>query len=275
MDEGFSLLGLNQELCEETLDEGETQEVKHFVFEDLLDSQEKLKCKRLKVNDLFSTFVYLLEKRKDSFFSREEVKTLGCYLGYAGGTLYTFEDFNFKINSLEEFTLLTEAVEVTTGTTFHFELCNLCQLPTQLSGELELLLSIYSNSVRQIPPLTHFDQIADENREVLKMAVKGNSKAYEKLERELGEEEAERLVREFKVRPEQLFDTCILSQEDNYNVVGVVISVKEVELKKRKLQSIDLFAEEFELTVLTPVERNFKEGERVALNGKMFALAAV
>jgi hypothetical protein len=273
MDESFSILELPPQLCKKS--KGETVEVKHFVFEDLLDSQEKLICRHAEIDENFSTYLYLLEKKRDSFFSREEEKPLGCYLGYRAGVLYTFEDFNFKINSFDEFTLLSEAVEVTTGTSFFFELCNLCQLPHELSGEIELLLSIYSRKVKRIPPLTHFDQIADENREVLKMAVKGNPRAVEKLEREVGEEEAKRLIKEFKTRPEELFDTCILSSEGSYSVVGIVTALGTEEVEGRQLTVVDLFAEEFELRVLSPHVEPVKEGERVALSGKMFAVAMV
>ncbi len=274
MEESFSILGLKGESCQEAVEDGKEQLVKHFVFEDLLDTHEKLICYSRELGE-FSVFSYVLKKEKYSFFSREEEKELGCYLGYKGGSLYTFEDFNFKINSLEDFTLLTEAVEITSGISFYFELCNLCQLPEELKGELDLILTIYSKEVKRLPPLAKFDQVADENRELLKLAVKGNEKAVEKLEREVGEEEAQRLLTEFKRHPEELFDTCVLSSGNSYSVVGIVTAVKEVEFEGREFLSIDLFAEELEFTLLTGSKERPAEGERVAANGKMFGVAVV
>ncbi|WP_457680856.1 hypothetical protein [Thermovibrio sp.] len=273
MEDSFSILGLDREVCSETAQEGRKREIKYFVFEDLLDTNEKLICYS-KEEENFGVYSYHLLKRKSSLFSREEEKKLGCYLGYKGGTIYTFEDFNFKINSLEEFTLLTEAVEITTGISFFFELCNLCQLPEELKGEADIILSLFSREVKLLPPLTKFDQIADENRELLKLAVKGNEKAIEKLEREVGEEEARRLLREIKRNPQELFDTCIL-YDNSYFVVGIATSLKEVEFKGKKLYSIDIFAEELELTVLTPNKVGVSEGERLLVSGRMFGIAIV
>ena len=274
MEDSFSILGIERDACEEAINEGKEQEIKHFVFEDLLDTHEKLICYRLDLN-LFSVYSYILKKEKLSFFSREEEKELGCYLGYRGGTLYTFEDFNFKINSLDDFTLLTEAVEITSGVSFYFELCNLCQLPEELRGELEVILTLYSQDVRKLPPLTRFDQIADENREILKLAVKGNERAIEKLEREVGEEETKRLLSELKRHPEELFDTCVFPSGNSYFIVGIVTTVKKVEFNERELTSVDIFAEELEFTVLTSRAVDVSEGERLAVNGKMFGVAVV
>ena len=45
MDDSFSILGLTAEgFCEEAKERGKELEVKHFVFEDLLDTQERLVC---------------------------------------------------------------------------------------------------------------------------------------------------------------------------------------------------------------------------------------
>ena len=274
MDDSFSLLGINRELCHEVRESGTTTEVKHFVFEDLLDTSEKLVCYSKDLGEFYA-YNYVLTKEKSSFFSRRTEKELGCYLGYKRGSIYTFEDFNFKINSFDEFTLLTEAVEVTTGNSFYFELCNLCQLPEKLTGELDVALSIYSQNIRKIPPLTHFDQIADENKELLKLVLKGNSKAKEKLEAEVGELETKRLIEEFKSKPEELFDTCILYFGNSYTVIGITTTVNRVNLQDKELTQIDLFSEELELTVLTPQSLALSEGERVQLNGKMFGIAVV
>jgi len=276
MEDSFSILKLEREPCEEALERGREQEIKHFVFEDLLDTHEKLLCYSLELSREFSTFSYILKKEKHSFFSRDEERELGCYLGYKGGSLYTFEDFNFKIQSLEDFTLLTEAVEITSGVSFYFELCNLCQLPEKLTGEQEVILSLYSNQVKKLLPLQRFDQVADENREILKLAVKGNEKALEKLEREIGEEETRRLINELKKRPEELFDTCVFSSGNSYYVIGIVTAVKEVELGGRELLSIDIYAEELDFTVLTPADgQRPVEEERIAVNGKMFGMAVI
>ncbi len=274
MDDSFSLLGVDRELCQEAKESGTETPVKHFVFEDLLDTSEKLICYSKEAGE-FSVHSYVLVKEKLSFFSRREEKELGCYLGYKNGSVYTFEDFNFKINSFEEFTLLTEAVEVTTGNSFYFELCNLCQLPEKLTGELDIALSIYTQNIRKIPPLTHFDQIADENRELLKLVLKGNTKAKEKLETEVGESETKRLIEEFKSKPEELFDTCLLYHGNSYTVIGIITSIKEINIKNHALTSIDIFSEEIELTVLTHQKINLNEGERIELNGRMFGIAAV
>ncbi|SMO47911.1 hypothetical protein SAMN06269117_1064 [Balnearium lithotrophicum] len=274
MDDSFSLLGLDRELCERAVDEGEEVTVKHYVFDDLLDTSEKLTCSHLEVDENFSIFNYLLKKEKLSFFSRSEEIPLGCYVGYKNGSLFTFEDFNFKIQSLDEFTLLVEAIEVTTGKAFHFELCNLCQLPEKLSSEMDVALTIYSNRVKRLPPLSHFDQVADENRELLKLAIKGNEKAREKLERSLGEEETVRLLGEFSQKPEELFDTCILSDRENYTVIGIVTSVSEIGFEGKSLYSVDLFSEDLELKLLTP-EYPLSEGERFLAVGKMYGVATV
>ncbi len=274
MEDSFSILGLDRDICEEAVSEGKEQEIKHFVFEDLLDTHEKLICYSKDLTD-FSVYSYILRKEKFSLFSRQEERELGCYLGYRGGSLYTFEDFNFKINSLDEFTLLTEAVEVTSGISFYFELCNLCQLPEDLKGELEVILTLYGKEIKKLAPLTKLDQIADENRELLKLAVKGNEKAIEKLEREVGEEETRRLLSELKGHPEELLDTCVLPSLNQYFIVGIVTSVKKVQFRGRELLAIDLFSEELEFTVLTNQVVDVTEGDRVSVNGKMFAVAVV
>jgi len=274
MDDSFSLLGIDRDICQETKESGTESLVKHFVFEDLLDTSEKLICYSNEIGE-FSIFNYVLVKEKFSLFSKKEEQDLGCYLGYKNGSVYTFEDFNFKINSFEEFTLLTEAVEVTTGNSFFFELCNLCQLPEKLTGELDVALSIYTRSLRRLPPLTHFDQIADENRELLKLVLKGNNKAREKLESEVGEAETKRLIEEFKSKPEELFDTCILYLGNSYTVIGIVTSVKEIQFKEYSLTAVEIFSEEIELTVLTSQKINPKEGERIQLNGRMFGIAII
>ncbi len=274
MDDSFSLLGIERELCQEAKESGTETLVKHFVFEDLLDTSEKLICYSQEIGE-FSIYNYVLFTEKFSLFSKREEKDLGCYIGYKNGSVYTFEDFNFKINSFNEFTLLTEAVEITTGNSFYFELCNLCQLPEKLTGELDVALSIYTQNLKKLPPLTYFDQLADENRELLKLVLKGNNKAREKLETEVGEIETRRLIEEFKSKPEELFDTCLLYLGNNYTVIGIVTSTREITLKEHRLTSIDIFSEEIELTILTPQKINLMEGERVQLNGRMFGIAAV
>ncbi len=272
MEESFRELDLEGRICQEVKERGEESEIKHFVFEDLLDTNEKLLCYSLDLSP-FSVYFYLLKKEKSSLFSKEREKELGCYLGYRDGSLYTFEDLNFKIHSLEEFTLLTEAVEITTGVSFFFELCNLCKLPEKLPGELEVVLTLYSQRVSLLPPLVKFDQVADENKELLKLAVKGNEKAVEKLEREIGEEETKRLIKEVRKQPEELFDTCILSNGNAYSIVGIVTSVKKLSFQGKELTSIELFSEELEFTVLSPVEVKISEGERLKAHGKMFGIA--
>lgn len=274
MDDSFSLLGIDKEFCQEAKESGTESLVKHFVFEDLLDTSEKLICYSNEIGE-FSIYNYVLVKEKLSLFSKKKEQDLGCYLGYKNGSVYTFEDFNFKINSFEKFTLLTEAVEVTTGNSFFFELCNLCQLPEKLSGELDVALSIYTRNLKNLSPLIHFDQIADENRELLKLVLKGNNKAREKLESEIGETETKRLIEEFKSKPEELFDTCLLYLGNSYTVIGVVTSVKEARFKEYPLTLVEVFSEEIELTVLTSQKVNLTEGERIKLNGRMFGIAIV
>jgi hypothetical protein len=274
MDDSFSILGLSKEICEEATERGKKLRVKHFVFDDLLDTSENLACYVLDFEENFSVYNYVLEKEKLSFFSRSEFKELGCYLGYKKGTLFTFEDFNFKIQSLDEFTLLVEAIEVSHGVSFLFELCNLCQLPERIQGELDVRLSLYSNSVKVLSSPSKIDQFADENREILKLAVKGNEKAKEKIERELGKTETEKLLKEFYTKPEQLFDTCILSENQNYTIIGIVMSVNPVTLGEAKLLSVDLYAEDMEFSVLLNSQENLKEGSRIQVHGKMYGVVA-
>ena len=98
MDDSFSILGLSEEdFCFLTEERGQEVEITHFVFEDLLDSQEKLLCKKFEVDENFGVYFYLLSKESRSFFSKREDKSLGCYMAYKNGVVYTFEDFNFKI----------------------------------------------------------------------------------------------------------------------------------------------------------------------------------
>jgi len=272
MEESFQELGLKDNLCQEVKERGEETEIKHFVFEDLLDTNEKLLCYSLDLSP-FSVYSYSLKKERSSLFSKESEKELGCYLGYKEGSLYTFEDLNFKIHSLEEFTLLTEAVEITSGTNFFFELCNLCKLPEKLPGELEVVLTLYSKEVIPLAPLTRFDQVADENKELLKLAIKGNEKAIEKLEREIGEEETKRLIREVRKKPEELFDTCVISSGNDYCLVGIVTSVRKLSFEGKEFISVELFSEELEFTVLSPKKVKVSEGERIKAHGKMFGLA--
>jgi hypothetical protein len=275
MDDSFSILKIAEEPCEEAKERGKEVEVRHFVFEDLLDTQEKLLCNYLSVNDLFSVYHYVLRKDSRSLFSRREEFSLGCYLAYRGGSLFTFEDFNFKIQSLEEFSLLVEAVEVSSGNSFYFELCNLCELPEKTPHEQDVLLTLYATSVKNLPPPVHFDQIADENREILKLAVRGNEKATEKLERELGEKETERLLAEFRSHPEELFDTCILSTQNLYSIIGIVTSVREVTVFGKPLYSVGLLSEEMNLTVLAPISVKVADGDRIEVSGKMYGIAVL
>jgi hypothetical protein len=276
MDDSFSILDLTaEEPCEEAKEKGKEVEVRHFVFEDLLDTQERLVCSYLSINELFSIYHYVLKKDSRSLFSRREELSLGCYLAYRGGSLFTFEDFNFKIQSLEEFSLLVEAVEVSSGNSFYFELCNLCELPEKTPHEQDVLLTLYATSVKNLPPPVHFDQIADENREILKLAVRGNEKATEKLERELGEKETERLLAEFRSHPEELFDTCILSTQNLYSIIGIVTSVREVTVFGKPLYSVGLLSEEMNLTVLAPISVKVADGDRIEVSGKMYGIAVL
>ncbi len=273
MDDSFSILGLSKEdFCSLAEERGQEVEITHFVFEDLLDSQEKLLCKKFDVDENFGVYFYLLRKESRSFFSKREDKPLGCYMAYKNGAVYTFEDFNFKIQSLEEFTLLVEAVEISTGNSFFFELCNLCELPERLSSEHSVNLSLYAREVRKLKPLVYFDQVADEHREILKLAVKGNEKAMEKLERELGERETRRLVEELKLGPEEIFDTCIFSNLNQYFAVGIVTSVNKVEVEDQELFSIDILVEDMDLNILTPVCPDVTDGDRIQVSGKMFGI---
>ena len=273
MDDSFSILGLNKEdFCFLAEERGQEVEITHFVFEDLLDSQEKLLCKKFDVDENFGVYFYLLRKESRSFFSKRDDKPLGCYMAYKNGAVYTFEDFNFKIQSLEEFTLLVEAVEISTGNSFFFELCNLCELPERLSSEHSVNLSLYAREVKKLKPLVYFDQVADEHREILKLAVKGNEKAVEKLERELGERETRRLVEELKLRPEEIFDTCIFSNLNQYFAIGIVTSANKVKVKDRELFSIDILVEDMDLNILTPVCPDVTDGDRIQTSGKMFGI---
>ena len=276
MDDSFSILGLSKEdFCSLAEERGQEVEITHFVFEDLLDSQEKLLCKKFEVDENFGVYFYLLTKESRSFFSKRDDKPLGCCIAYKNGVVYTFEDFNFKIQSLEEFTLLVEAVEISTGNSFFFELCNLCELPERLSSEHSVNLSLYAREVKKLKPLVYFDQVADEHREILKLAVKGNEKAVEKLERELGERETRRLVEELKLRPQEIFDTCIFSNLNQYFAIGIVTSIDKVEVEEREIFSINILVEEMDLNVLTPVCPDVTDGDRIQVSGKMFGIVNV
>ncbi len=274
MDDSFSLLGLDRELCERVLEEPvEELEIKHFVFEDLLDSQERLVCRKVRINESFEVFGYVLEKTSRSIFGKHTEELLGCCLGYSGGSIFSFEDLNFKIQSFDNFSLVVEAVEVTTGTSLYFELCNLCELPESAPQEMDIALSLYSASFHKLSPLSRLDQIAEENRDVLKLAVKGNEKAVEKLEREIGEEEARRLLREFTSMPHKLFDTCILQMGVGYTIIGIVTSVRELNLSGAALTSVDVIAEDLNFNILFRGERDISDGDRIKAEGKFYGLA--
>ncbi|SMP07138.1 hypothetical protein SAMN06265339_0445 [Desulfurobacterium pacificum] len=273
MDDSFSLLKAEAELCEEFDEDGDSLEVKHFVFEDLLDTSEKFICKRKQLGGGFCLYRYYLLKDSRSIFSRREERPLGCYLCYRDGTVLTFEDFNFKIQSFDEFTLLVEAIEVSSGISYFFELCNLCELPEKVKAEQDVALTLFCQSVKKLPPPTRFDQIADENREVLKLAEKGNDKALEKLERELGREETIRLLKEVREHPEELFDTYISCTENAYKVIGIVTDVKVVEVEGRKFLRLGILAEDLDFTVLTPVKEGIADGDRIEVIGKLRGVA--
>ncbi len=275
MDDSFSLLGLDRELCKRISEEStEELEIKHFVFEDLLDTQERLVCRRYRLSENFEVFVYIMKKTSRSIFSsKHSEKLLGCCLGYLSGSPFSFEDLNFKIQSLEEFSLTVEAAEVTTGKSFYFELCNLCELPEKAPQEVKILLTLYAPTVAKLPPLSHLNQLAEENREILKLAIKGNEKAVEKLERELGEEESKRLLKEFSSVPHRLFDTCIFQSTNGYTIIGVVTSSKEIEFLGNKATLINMIAEDMNFTVLTPRHEKITDGERLEVEGKLFGVA--
>jgi len=270
----YPLYPLARELCEESERE---KSVKHFVFEDILDTHEKLIC-YCGAEGPFRSYSYVLRKEKSSFFSKEEERELGCYLGYLNGSLYTFEDFNFKIQSFEDFTLLTEAVEVNSGESFFFQLCNVCELPEFIPKEQQVALTLYAEEIKLLPPLSKFDQIADENRELLKLALKGNPRAIEKLEREIGEKETKRLLSEVRSSPEETFDTCVFSSLDTYQIIGVITAISRVNLRGRELVSIDVLAEDMDFTILVLKESlpsSLSEGERLMARGKMFGVAVM
>ncbi len=273
MDDSFSLMKAEAELCKEFDEEGDSLEVKHFVFEDLLDTSEKFICRKNRLGGGFCLYHYFLIKESRSLFSKKEEKPLGCYLCYEEGTVLTFEDFNFKIKSFDEFTLLVEAIEVSSGASYFFELCNLCELPEKIKTEQDVALTLFSQSLKKLPPPSRFDQIADENREVLKLAEKGNEKAMEKLERELGKEETARLLREVKEHPEELFDTFISSMDNAYKIIGVVTDVKKIELEGREFLKLGILAEDLDFTVLVSSKEEVTDGDRIEVIGKLRGVA--
>jgi len=273
MDDSFSFVKAEAELCEEFDEDGNALEVKHFVFEDLLDTSEKLVCRKKQLGGGFCLYRYYLVKDSRSLFLKKEEKALGCYLCYRDGTVLTFEDFNFKIQSFDEFTLLVEAIEVASGNSYFFELCNLCELPEKVVVEQDVALTLFSQSIRRLSPPTRFDQIADENRDILKLAEKGNERALEKLERELGREETLRLLREVKEHPEELFDTYVSFVEDNYRVIGVVTDSKVVTVGKRSFLRLGVLAEDLDFTVLAPAKMKVADGDRIEVIGKLRGVA--
>lgn len=276
MDDSFSNLGLKkEEFCSSAEEDGKEVEVIHFVFEDLLDFHEKLVCKKMRVNADFDVYVYLLRKEESSFFLRSKEKRLECCMAYRKGTTYTFEDFNFRIQSLEEFTLLAEAVETSTGKNFFFELCNLCELPERLSSEHTVTLSLYAKEVKTLKPLVYFDQIVDENREILKLAVKGNERAIGKVERALGRNEAGKLIEELKSEPQKFFDTYIFSHLNHYFTIGIVTSIEKEKVGTSEIFSINILVEDMNLNVLTPSCPNITDGDRIQVNGKMFGIVNI
>jgi hypothetical protein len=276
MDDSFSILGLNKDsICLEVSELGKEVAVKHFVFDDLLDTGESLYCKVYDLGGGFSSFLYLLRRTTEGILKRAEEKELGCYLGFSKGAVYTFEDFNFKIRSFEEFTLLVEAVEYDSGKSFEFSLVNLCALPERLSSEVKVSLTLYSKSVEPISPLDYIDQMALENKETIELASAGSEKAFEKLEREVGIEETQRLLREFKKEPEKMFDTYIFeSTGGNYNIVGTVTSVDSVRCKGRNLGIVDFISEGYELRALT-AGKVPSVGERVKFFGKFYGFVVL
>jgi len=273
MDDSFSLIETEAELCEETENLERVFEVKHFVFEDLLDTNEKLLCKRAELGGGFCLYKYFLFKESRSFFSKNEEKELGCYLCFKNGSLMVFEDFNFKVCSLEQFTPLVEAVEVSSGVSFFFELCNLCELPESLPAEQKILLTLHPKKFRKLLPLSTFDQLADENREILKLAEKGNEKALEKLEREIGEEESLRLLREVREHPERIFDTYIFWSGNEYRIIGLVTGIEEIRLKDREFLRVGIFAEELDFTAVLPKFEGLVDGDRIEVVGIMRGFA--
>jgi len=274
MDDSFSILGLNGEsICSETLELGEEIEVKHFVFDDLLDTGETLKCRFCNLSGGFSSYLYVLRKSTNGLLKRAEERQLGCYLGYAHGAVYIFEDFNFKIKSLEKFTLLVEAAEYDSGRPFKFQLVNLCSLPERLSSELKVSLTLFAQSVSRVAPLERIDQLAQENRETIELASAGSERAVEKLEREVGVEETRRLISEFRHEPENMFDTYLLEVSDGlYGMVGTVTSLREISLRGEKLSLIDFICEGLELRAISR-KTSLETGGRVKLTGRFSGIA--
>jgi len=271
MDDSFSILGINPK---HLLKEAELKSpilVKHYVFEDLLDSGENLLFRKLTLENGFEFYLYSLLKKTKTPFGREEENILGYYIGFKDGNVLNFEDFNFKISSFDEFSLLVEAVETGEGETFCFELCNVGELPERIKGELPVSLAVYSESVEKIETPVHLNQVADENKELFKLAIKGNEKAYEKLERELGNLAQE--ILKMSSSPETLFDTFVLNSENNYTLIGITTSLREVSLGDKKLTVISILAEDRRFVILSRNAGQIKEGDRVKVKGKMYGVA--
>jgi len=274
MDDSFSTLGFNQRhFCGEAEERGRELTVRHFVFDDLLDSGETLTCRALNLGSSFRIFNYILIRESASVFQRKEHRSLGCCIAYTEGNPFTFEDFNFKLRSFDDFSLLVEAVEVSSGNNFFFELCNVCELPERITQEQEVLLTLYAKSLRKLPLPAHFDQVADENREVLKLALKGNEKATEKLQRELGEEEVARLISELKSHPEELFDTCMLYSQGAYSIIGIVTACNRFSVAGREFLTVDAITEDVCIKALCSFPVDVEDGDRIEVTGKMYGLA--
>ena len=107
------------------------------------------------------------------------------------------------------------------------------------------------------------------------MPLKEMKRQWKKLERELGERETRRLVEELKLRPEEIFDTCIFSNLNYYFTIGIVTSTGEVEVREQKLFSINILVEDMNLNVLTPVCPEISDGDRIQISGKMFGIVNV
>ncbi|SNR65342.1 hypothetical protein [Desulfurobacterium atlanticum] len=256
-----------ERLCKKAKDKGKTKTVEYFVFEDMLDTGETLISRSIEESG-FTIFTYHLLKKSKNIFKKWDKIDLGCFIGFKKGILLKFEDLNFAIKELENFTLLVEAVEIETGAIINFNLINVSDLPKALKYEVPVRIALFSETENLLPESPKSPIEKECIVKLIKLALKGMGKAIDKLEKLLPDENVSLLLKRIRRNPENYFKSVILhTSKEKYTIIGKVIQVEETEIQGIELFHMKIAVENFLLSVIT--KKTFKAGERVKLFGKL------
>ena len=258
---------IKEKLCKKAKDKGKQKIVEYFVFEDMLDTGETLISRSIEESG-FTIFTYHLLKKSKNIFKKWDKIDLGCFIGFKKGVLLKFEDLNFAIKELENFTLLVEAVEIETGTIINFNLINVSDLPKALKYEVPVRIALFSETENSLLDTPQYPIEKECIVKLIKLALKGMGKAIDKLEKLLPNENVSLLLKRVRRNPENYFESVILhTSKEKYTVIGKIIQTEEVEIQGVELSHLKITVENFLLSAITKTA--FKPGERVKLSGKL------